>query len=186
MVQASPKADAAGFRIRQICHKSNMPHHLRRRQQQRATRRRTRQRRAARNRRLRRFGRLNRMFGPPRHSTLLNSGLPVYPINALLMPPVPPRVSQLEFNAHIAHDVERGSDAYYECWQGSREIVGDLMEYHFRRQYSIPVHIPRSAMKLILLFVAEGDELFGAEGFWDTPIEIVTFQWPRPFRWPLR
>ena len=163
-----------------------MPYRLRQRQRRRSALRQRQQRRAVRNSRLRHFGRLNRAFGAPRRSTFLQRGLPLYPLIEHLAPPIPPTITQREFDTAIGHDVERGSAAYYEFWLGTREVVGDIMEYEFRRRFGIPVHIPRSAMKLILLFVSEGEETFGAEGLWDSPIEVLTFQWPRPFRWPLR
>ena len=43
----------------------------------------------------------------------------------------------------------------YEGWVERREIVGDVMEYQFCRHFSIPVHIPREAMKKVFLFLAE-------------------------------
>ena len=123
------------------------------------------------------------MYGPPRRSTLMASGLPVYPIDVHLAPPIPPVVTQVQFNASIAHEVERGNDAYYDFWVSTREVVGDVMEYEFRRQFSIPVHFPREVMKTIFLFAADEDvaKLFGREGWWIEPLEINTFTWARPF-----
>ena len=114
-------------------------------------------------------------------------GVPLYPVRLLGDPPLPPAIGEDEWNQSIAHDTERHSAISFEFWGYSREIVGDIMEYQFRLRFPIPVHLPRSAMKLILLFIAEDDvDLFGGEGLWLSPIEVYTFNWPRPFRWPLQ
>ena len=163
-----------------------MPHSLRVAHRRRLQRRRSQYRRSLRNRRLRRNGRLNRLYGPPRRSTLLDRGLPAYPIDALLLPPIPAPVSQSQFDSSIAHDVERYSQGYYQHWLGCREVVGDIMEYQFRRQFSIPVHLPRSAMKAIFLYLADDYSLvFGGDGWYETPVLFSTFTWPRPFQWPI-
>ena len=109
----------------------------------------------------------------------------MYPVLELFEPPIPSTVSEREFNETIAHPLERGHWSYH-CWLGTREVVGDIMEYQFRRQFSIPVHFPRAVMKTIFLFLAEedSDEPFGGPGWLMTPIEINTFRWPRPFRYP--
>ena len=162
-----------------------MPHRLRLKQRRRGSARRRRERRAVRNRRLRRNGRYNRLYGPARRSTLIERGLPVYLINALLLPPIPPTISRVEFDSSVAHGVERGSDAY-RFWLGTQEVVGDIMEYQFRRQFSLPIHIPREAMKLVFLYVAYEDiaEVFGREGWWSETLQVYTFKWSNPFRWP--
>ena len=164
-----------------------MPHQQRLMQRRRASQRRSRQRRALRNRRLRRNGRLNRMFGPQRRSTLIERGLPVYSFDALLLPPIPVPVSRSNFDNSIAHDVERNSQRYYEHWLGCREVVGDIMEYQFRRRFCIPIHLPRSVMKEIFLYLGDEEDNvnFGGEGCFIEPLLIETFTWPRPFRWPL-
>ena len=75
----------------------------------------------------------------------------------------------------------------YEGWIEHREIVGDVMEYQFRRQFSIPVHIPRDAMKMVFLFLAEdgADEMFSTADGWYIDAQSQPFEWPRPFVWPL-
>ena len=148
----------------------------------------TQKRRAFQNRRLRRNGRRNRILGPPKREMLLGMGLPVYLIDKLLLPLIPTAVSQQQFDTEIAHDVERGSDTYYQFWVNNREAIGNIMEYQFRRQFSIPVHFPREVMKTIFLFAADEDiaKLFGGEGWWTEPLEVHTFVWPRPFCWPPR
>ena len=163
-----------------------MPHRLHLKQRRRDSARRRRERRAIRNCRLRRNGRYNLLYGPARRSTLIKRGLPVYPINALLLPPIPPTISRVEFDSSVANDVERGSDAYYRFWLDTREVVGDIMENQFRRQFSLPVHIPREAMKLVFLYVADEDiaEVFGREGWWSETLQVYTFKWSNPFRWP--
>ena len=117
-------------------------------------------------------------------------GLPTYPLNIHGMdaPNRPPEVSLDQFNAMIAHEVERSSNTVYKFWQGTREIVGDIMEYQFRVMFPLPVHLPRQAMKTIFLLLAEDDAewLKPEEGWWASPIEVTTFRWPKPFRWPLQ
>ena len=111
----------------------------------------------------------------------------MYPLTELNAPPEPPAITEAEFNTSVAHVVERHSSAYYEHWLGVREISGDIMEYQFRLRFPIPIHLPRSAMKLILLFIAEDDaDLFGGEGIWLAPLEMYTFRWFQPFSWPPR
>ena len=165
-----------------------MPYRLRLRQQQQNMRRRSRQSHAARNCHLRVFGRLNRLFGPPRRLTHLQRGLLLYPLIKHLAPPIPREISEGEFYSSIAH---QGSEVTgwrgYHAWAENRSSVGDTMEYQFRRQFSIPVHLPRPAMKRIFLFLApEGsDEPFSGEDPWFIAPEPVPFEWPRPFVWPL-
>ena len=112
----------------------------------------------------------------------------MYPLNihGIDSPSRPPEVSSDQFNAAIAHEVEKGSDTVYKFWQGSRETVGDIMEYQFRIMFPLPVHLPRQAMKTIFLLVAEEDAEWLGEGWWSSPVEVSTFRWPRPFRWPLQ
>ena len=165
---------------------NNMPHRLRRHQQRLYLRRRIRNRRALRNQRLRRNRRRNRFYGPARRTLLYERCLPVYTLNELRAPPVPPVITRTEFNQAIAHTVERNSWSYHLCWSNAREVTGDIMEYQFRLRFPIPVHLPRAAMKTVLLFLADEDsvdDVWGHDGLWLTPTEY-TFQWPRPFFWP--
>ena len=106
---------------------------------------------------------------------------------AHLAPPIPRSVRASEFYSTIADGTERRSWWNYEAWIEARATVGDVMEYQFRRQFSIPVHLPRPAMKAIFLFLAEpdADEAFSGEDPWYvTPVDAI-FEWPRPFQWPL-
>ena len=47
----------------------------------------------------------------------------------------------LEFGLHSAHTL----------WSHGTEMFGDFFEYKFRQKYPLPIHIPRSAMKIISL-----------------------------------
>ena len=165
-----------------------MAHHHRRQQYRKTQRRRSQERRAFRNRKLRRNRRLNRLYGPPRREEYLCRGLPLYPILSHLAPPIPREISEGEFYSSIAH---RGSEVTgwrsYYAWVENRSSVGDTMEYQFRRQFSIPVHLPRPAMKCIFLFLApegSGEPFSGKDPWFITP-EPIPFEWPRPFVWPL-
>ena len=123
---------------------------------------------------------------PQRRALYSSRGLPMYPLAILGSPPTPPEVSRSEFDDYIAHDVERNFRPCYECWQGTRESVGDIMEYEFRVRFPLPIHIPRSAMKTIFLMVADEDmNEFIDDLWWTTPLENAVFEWPRPFRWPI-
>ena len=114
--------------------------------------------------------------------------MPTYPldIHGMDAPVTPPDVSWDKFNAEIAHDVERDSRTVYKYWLSSREVVGDIMEYQFRMRFPLPVHIPRQAMKTIFLLLADSDAEWLAEGWWVSAVEVATFRWPSPFRWPLQ
>ena len=142
-------------------------------------------RRALRNQRLRRNRWLNRFYGPARRTVLAERGLPMYPLAELGSPPVPPIITESEFHRSIAHDIERGRWGYYQCWTSARESTGAIMEYQFRLRFHIPVHLPRAAMKIIFLLLADDDaeEMFGGDGCWRR-LEAVAFAWPRPFHWP--
>ena len=164
-----------------------MPHQLRRNLRRRVQRQRSQQRRRAyRNRRLRRNRFLNRVFGPPRRSILHQRGVPTYPLLDHLAPPIPPVISEGQFYSSIAHDTERQGWRNYHAWIAARERTGDVMEYEFRRQFSIPVHLPRPAMKRIFLFLAEegSDDPFSGVDEWYITPEPSDFKWPVPFVWP--
>ena len=46
-------------------------------------------------------------------------------------------------------------------WSRGDECFGDHFEYCFRRKYPIPIHIPRRAMKAIVLYAVTDPETFG-------------------------
>ena len=48
-------------------------------------------------------------------------------------------------------------------WSRGDECFGDHFEYCFRRKYPIPIHIPRRAMKAIVLYAVSDPEMFGEE-----------------------
>ena len=56
----------------------------------------------------------------------------------------------------------------YEHWLLMREYNGDLMEHQFRVLFSIPIVLPRVAMKRIFLYAADDDmeDTFGAPLWW--------------------
>ena len=45
-------------------------------------------------------------------------------------------------------------------WSRGDECFGDHFEYCFRRKYPIPIHIPRRAMKAIVLYAVSDPETF--------------------------
>ena len=88
----------------------------------------------------------------------------------------------------IAHDTQHTSWMDYDGWIEHCKIIGDVTEYQFRRQFSIPVHIPWEAIKKVFLFLAEdvAGELFStADGWYVQPYQSQPFEWPGPFIWPL-
>ena len=74
----------------------------------------------------------------------------------------PAVVSGMGERLHVSHTL----------WAQGEELFGNYFEYRFRLKYPLPIHVPRSAMKLISLMCnRDPDAAFDDEGeepeFWE-------------------
>ena len=78
----------------------------------------------------------------------------------------------------MSENRQLGLYSAHTSWSHGVELFSDYFEYRFRLKYPLPIHIPRSAMKIVSLMCnRDPDAAFEEEGeepeFWEQDLRRV-------------